>query len=99
MALTPEQEKQLAELQAEQNKPDPRTESGLAGILHTVLDVVAGDVAHLPADAWAALHRQVEDVAGEKQPEQPAADDGQAAADSSSSGKSSPSSPGKGSKS
>lgn len=65
MPLTKEQEAQLAELQAEQNKPEPRTESGLAGILHSILDVVSGDVAHLPAEAWAALHSQVEQTAGD----------------------------------
>jgi hypothetical protein len=91
MPLTAAQQAELEALQAEASKPEPRTEGGLAGILHTVLDVVSGAVPHLAADAWAALHHQVEDQYGE-QPAEPAADDGQAAADSSSSS----SSPGKG---
>jgi leucyl-tRNA synthetase len=97
MPLTPDQEKQLAELQAEQARPEPRTETGLAGILHTVLDVVSGAVPHLAAETWAQLHSQVEGNFGEQQPaEQPAPDEGQAADDS---GTSSPSSPGKASSS
>jgi outer membrane murein-binding lipoprotein Lpp len=101
MPLTPEQEAQLAELQAEQSRPEPRTDSGLAGILHTLLDIVSGAVPHLAADVWAGLHHEVENVAGDKQAadEQPAADDESQAArrpsPSSSSGGSSSTSSGK----
>lgn len=72
MPLTPEQQAQLEALQAESSKPEPRTGSGLAGILHTVLDVVSGAVPHLAADAWTELHHQVESHLGELPPAEPA---------------------------
>lgn len=89
MPLTKEQEQQLAELQAEQSRPEPRTESGLAGVLHSVLDVLAGDVAHLPAEAWAALHSQVEQTVGDQAEQQNAPDKAAASSSSSSGSKSS----------
>ena len=73
MPLTKEQEAQLAELQAEAGKPEPRTETGVAGVLHTLLDVVSGNVPHLAADAWVALHSAVEhELGNQDQAEQPA---------------------------
>lgn len=66
MPLTKDQQAELERLQAEQAKPEPRTESGLAGLLHTVLDVVSGTVAHLPGEVWADLHSTVESELGAK---------------------------------
>ena len=63
MALTEEQARVLAELQAQRDAPEPRTDTGLPGILHALLDVVSGAVPHLAGDVWAALHRQAEDLA------------------------------------
>lgn len=60
MALTPDQQAQLEALQAEANAPPHRTADGLKGVLHTVLDVVSGNVPHLAVDAWDALHAAVE---------------------------------------
>lgn len=60
MALTEAEQAELARLQAQANAPDPRTGDGLKGVLHTILDVVSGDVAHLGAGAWQELHRTVE---------------------------------------
>jgi hypothetical protein len=36
----------------------------VAGVLHVLLDVASGAVAHLGADAWAALHHTVEGELG-----------------------------------
>jgi hypothetical protein len=69
MPLTPEQEAQLAALQAEAVRPEPRTETGIAGILHTLIDVASGAVAHLGSDVWAGLHHQAEALA--PQPAEP----------------------------
>jgi len=60
MALTEEQQALLEALQAKAAEKEPRTETGLKGVLHAVLDVVSGNVAHLPADAWETLHATVE---------------------------------------
>jgi len=60
MALTEEQQALLEALQAKAAEKEPRTETGLKGVLHAVLDVVSGNVAHLPADAWEVLHSTVE---------------------------------------
>jgi hypothetical protein len=92
MVLTPAQQAELEALQAEASKPEPRTETGIAGVLHVLLDVAAGAVPHLAADAWAELHHQVEDHLGEQPAEQPADDDqgaSSSAGASSSKGKSS----------
>jgi hypothetical protein len=64
MALTDDQARQLAELQAQRDAPEPRTETGVAGVLHTLIDVVSGTVPHLAGDAWQALHKQAEALAG-----------------------------------
>ena len=64
MALTPEQQAQLDALEAEKNKPEPRTDTGVAGVLHVLLDIGSGALAHLGSDAWAALHRTVESELG-----------------------------------
>jgi len=63
MALTEEQAAQLAALEAERDAPEPRTETGLAGVLHTLLDVASGHVPHLSGEAWAALHHEAEALA------------------------------------
>jgi len=60
MALTETEQAELARLQAQANAPDPRTADGLKGVLHTILDVVSGDVASLGARAWRELHLIVE---------------------------------------
>ena len=65
--LTPAEQAQLAELQAKENAPEPRTETGVKGVLHTLIDVVSGKVAHLSDDAWAQLHRQAEGNDGDGQ--------------------------------
>lgn len=68
---------QLAELQAKENAPEPRTETGVKGVLHTLIDVVSGVVPHLGEDAWQQLHKQAEDgdqaaaPAPEAEPAQP----------------------------
>jgi hypothetical protein len=60
MALTAAEQAQLDALQAQANAPEPRTADGLKGVLHTILDVLSGTVAHLPEDAWKTLHTTVE---------------------------------------
>ena len=60
MALTDEQAKVLADLQAQRDAPEPRTETGLAGLLHTLIDVVAGRVPHVAPEVWDALHTEAE---------------------------------------
>ena len=89
MPLTPQQQQQLADLQAEASRPEPRTETGLAGILHTVLDVVSGAVPHLAAETWADLHHQVETSYGDQPADEGQAVEGQAADDAASSSSSS----------
>lgn len=63
MALTPEQQAELDRLQAEAAKPEPRTETGVTGILHALIDTVSGVVAHRGEEAWAKLHSQAEALA------------------------------------
>jgi hypothetical protein len=60
MALSEEQARQLAQLEAERDAPEPRTTAGLKGVLHILLDVASGNVPHLATDAWQALHTAVE---------------------------------------
>jgi|SRR5580704_13387669 leucyl-tRNA synthetase len=74
MVLSPEQEAQLAELQAQANAPEPRTDTGVKGVLHTLIDVVSGVVPHLGEDAWKALHKQAEDGDQAAEPAEPAQD-------------------------
>jgi leucyl-tRNA synthetase len=77
MALTEEQAKLLAELQAQQDAPEPRTETGLAGLLHTLIDVVSGRVPHVAPEAWDALHKEAEaQAAGAPAEPEPVAPDG-----------------------
>jgi hypothetical protein len=96
MQLTAEQQAVFDALVAKQAETEPRTETGLVGILHSLIDSASGAVAHRGEDVWAALHHQAEQLAetavetavtGEAPAEVPA----EAAADDSSSG-----SPGKG---
>ena len=63
MALTADQQALLDALVAKQSEPEPRTETGLAGILHALIDTVSGAVAHRGADSWAELHQQAEQLA------------------------------------
>jgi hypothetical protein len=65
MALTAEQQAQLDALQAQAAAPEPRTETGVAGILHTLLDVNTGTLAILTPEAAAALHADVETAVGD----------------------------------
>ena len=76
MALTKEQQAQLDELQAQRDAPPVRTTTGLAGILHHLIDVTSGRVAHVAPGVVDELHERVEDLAGDKPAGQPA-DDGQ----------------------
>lgn len=78
MALTPEQQAQLDALQAEASRPEPRTETGAVGILHALIDSVSGAVAHRSGEAWAALHRQAEDLAAHDSPPDDTGDTGYA---------------------
>ena len=64
MALTKEQADQLAQLEAERDAPPVRTGHGLAGILHTLIDLVSGRVAHISPDVVDELHGQAEELAG-----------------------------------
>lgn len=63
MVLTPEQQAELDRLNAEAAKPEPRTETGLVGILHALIDSAAGSIAHRGEEAWKALHTQAEALA------------------------------------
>jgi len=68
MALTPEQQAQLEALQEAAAAPDPRTTSGLAGVLHTLADVASGAVAGLGGDVWAGIHAEIEKALGAPAP-------------------------------
>lgn len=74
MALTPAEQAQLDALQAQANAPEPRTTDGLKGVLHTILDVVSGNVPHLASDAWKDLHTVVEFYDAEHDGQVPAAE-------------------------
>lgn len=63
MVLTPEQQAELAALQEEAKKPEPRTDTGLVGILHALIDSASGVVAHRSDGDWAALQSQAEALA------------------------------------
>ena len=65
MALSKEQQAQLDALEAVRDAPPVRTEHGLAGILHTLIDLVSGRVAHVAPDVVDELHGQAEELAGE----------------------------------
>jgi hypothetical protein len=67
MALTPEQEKALAALEAERDAPEPRTTTGVKGVLHTLLDLASGVVPHISPERFAELHRQAEGNDGQDQ--------------------------------
>jgi hypothetical protein len=64
MPLTPEQQAQLAELQAAQDAPPVRTREGLAGVLHALVESVSGLVPHRSPEEWLQLAETVEHVAG-----------------------------------
>ena len=51
MALSEQEQAELDALQAKAAEPEPRTTTGLAGVLHTLVDVASGAQAHLPADS------------------------------------------------
>lgn len=87
MPLSKDQQAELERLQAEAVKPEPRTDTGLAGVLHTVLDVASGVVAHLPKGEWAALHSTVEQELGDKRAQAGESSSGKDSSDTSSSGK------------
>jgi hypothetical protein len=63
MVLTPEQQAELDSLTAQAALPEPRTETGVTGVLHALIDSASGAVAHRGAEAWAALHTQAEGTA------------------------------------
>lgn len=65
MPLTPEQQAQLAALQAEQDAPPHRTREGLAGVLHSLLESVSGLVPHRSPEQWFQLAETIETVAGD----------------------------------
>jgi hypothetical protein len=60
MPLTPQQRALLAELEEEAKKPEPRTDKGIVGVLHTLIDIVGGRVPHVSPDAIDELHTQTE---------------------------------------
>jgi hypothetical protein len=60
MALTPQEQAVLEELQRRAAEKPPRTETGIAGLLHTLIDVASGAVAHLGPERWGELHDQAE---------------------------------------
>lgn len=66
MALTKEEQAELDALKVKENAPEPRTEDGLPGLLHALIDSVSGTVAHRGAEVWLELHRAAEDLAGAK---------------------------------
>lgn len=65
MPLTPEQEAQLAALQQAQNAPPHRTRTGLAGVLHKVIESLSGAVAHRSPQEWLDLAETVEHELGQ----------------------------------
>jgi len=80
MALSKQQQAQLAALEAQRDEPVKRTTHGLAGILHHLLDVTSGRVAHVSPEVVDDLHGQAEDLAGAGQ-DQAAGHEDQAADD------------------
>ena len=64
MALTKEQAAALAELEAQRDAPPVRTTTGLAGILHHLIDVTSGRVAHVSPEVVDELHDRTEELAG-----------------------------------
>lgn len=60
MPLTPAQQAQLEALQAEAAKPEPRTEKGIVGVIHALIDIVGGVVAHVSPETLTELHTQAE---------------------------------------
>lgn len=72
MALTDAEQAELDRLIARKVAPEPRTETGVAGILHALIDSVSGAEAHRGPEAWAALHKQAEALAATPEPETPA---------------------------
>lgn len=64
MALTAEQQAQLEALQAEASKPPHRTREGVAGVLHALIETVAGVVAHRSPEDWAQMAETVEQELG-----------------------------------
>lgn len=64
MALTKQQQDQLAQLEAERDAPPVRTGHGLPGILHALIDLVSGRVAHVSPEVVDELHGQAEELAG-----------------------------------
>jgi hypothetical protein len=68
MALTKEQQALLEALVAKAAEKEPRTETGVAGVLHALIDSASGEAAHRSPEAWAALHSQAEALAPAPEP-------------------------------
>jgi hypothetical protein len=64
MPLTPEQQAQLEALQAAAVAPPHRTRTGVAGVLHALIETVSGAVAHRSPDEWLSMAETVEDALG-----------------------------------
>lgn len=60
MPLTPAQQAQLAELMAAQDAPPHRTRTGVAGVLHAIIDSLSGAVAHRSPGDWLEMAETVE---------------------------------------
>lgn len=65
MALTKEQEDLLAALEAQRDERPPRTTTGIAGVLHELIDLVTGATPHVSPERAEELHSQAEDAAGD----------------------------------
>lgn len=65
MPLTADQQAQLNALLAEQDAPPYRTQTGIAGVLHRLIDSLSGAVAHRSPEEWAQMAETVEQAAGD----------------------------------
>lgn len=63
MALTEAEQAELDRLIAQKVAPEPRTETGVVGVLHALIDTASGAAANRSGEEWAALHRQAEKLA------------------------------------
>ena len=68
MALTDAEQAELDRLIAQKVAPEPRTETGVAGVLHALIDSVSGAVAARGPEDWAALHKEAEGTAAKPEP-------------------------------
>jgi hypothetical protein len=69
MPLTADQQAELDALLAAQNAPAHRTRSGLAGVLHALIESASGAVPHRSPEQWTELAELVEELAGDQDAE------------------------------